>query len=173
MLFSDLTDKTFAVYTKDFVSNIQKYLHKSTKDKYYICTTLKAWFKKDHNLQIHLHKTFFSCSIFLDLIHIFFFQIKNFSIYELQIDVSFIKLRFVSTGQLNFQQSNISCWKLWMFLVKCQTNTQSIVIFCPWFSQLAIAPMTGLRTKSVTKILENVCVWLNSLETDVKLVSKG
>ena len=98
----------------------------------------------------------------------FFFQIKHCLIKELQMDVSFIKLR-----QLNFQQSNISCWKLWMFLVKCQTNTQSIVIFCPWFSQLAIAPMTGLRTKSVTKILENVCVWLNSLETDVKLVSKG
>ena len=33
--------------------------------------------------------------------------------------------------------------------------------------------MTGLRTKSVTKTLENACVWLDSLETDVKLVSKG
>ena len=33
--------------------------------------------------------------------------------------------------------------------------------------------MTGLRTKSVTKTLENVCVWLDSLEKDVKLVSNG
>ena len=32
--------------------------------------------------------------------------------------------------------------------------------------------MTGLRTKPVTKTLENACVWLDSLETDVKWVSK-
>ena len=41
------------------------------------------------------------------------------------------------------------------------------------FPQLAIVPMTGLQTKSVTKTLENVCVWLDSLETNVKLVSNG
>ena len=41
------------------------------------------------------------------------------------------------------------------------------------FPQLAIVPMTGLQTKSVTKTLENVCVCLDSLETSVKLVSNG
>ena len=38
---------------------------------FFVCT-VNSWFKKDLNLQIHLHKAFFSDNRFLDSVHKFF-----------------------------------------------------------------------------------------------------